>query len=61
MVPILYGYPTPKAEAAADRGEIVLGGCCIAGGEPRKRCKACGEDLDFPRARALKERELGRR
>lgn len=35
MVPILYGYPTPKAMEAAKRGEIILGGCLVSPGQPQ--------------------------
>lgn len=31
LIPIIYGYPTDAALAAAKRGEIALGGC-VAGG-----------------------------
>lgn len=27
---------------AAERGELVLGGCCIAEGLPTRQCRACG-------------------
>lgn len=30
VVPIVYGMPTGELEEKADRGEVVLGGCCIA-------------------------------
>lgn len=30
VVPIVYGMPTGDLEEKADRGEVVLGGCCIA-------------------------------
>lgn len=29
-MPIVYGMPTGELEEKADRGEVVLGGCCIA-------------------------------
>jgi len=32
VVPIMYGLPTAEGFAAAERGEIVLGGCIIAPG-----------------------------
>lgn len=28
-VDVLYGYPAPEAVDVAERGELVLGGCCI--------------------------------
>ncbi len=30
VVPIVYGMPTVELEEKADRGEVVLGGCCLA-------------------------------
>ena len=30
VVPIVYGMPTGDLEETADRGEVFLGGCCIA-------------------------------
>lgn len=56
VVPILYGYPMPEAMAAAEKGLISLGGCCVTDRDPRKRCKACGEVFDRPRARAPRRR-----
>lgn len=45
VVPVLYGYPSDEAFAAADRGEIALGGCDIGDGTPRDvRCRACDWD-----------------
>ena len=42
--PILYGMPTPEAFEAAERGEFILGGCCISPGQANKSCTACGWD-----------------
>jgi hypothetical protein len=50
VVPIEYGYPGPEMMDAAEKGLIELGGCCVMGDDPRKHCKACGEDFDRPRA-----------
>lgn len=41
MVPIAYGYPGPDMFDAADRGDIVLGGCMVPEGAPVERCVAC--------------------
>lgn len=30
IVPIVYGMPMGELEEKADRGEVILGGCCIA-------------------------------
>lgn len=51
VVPIEYGYPGPETMEAAERGLIELGGCCVTGDDPRKLCKACGEEFDRPRQR----------
>ena len=52
---IAYGYPLPETMEMANRGEIALGGCCVSDSDPRKHCKACGEDFDLP-PRAPKKR-----
>lgn len=31
VLPIVYGYPTPETFEKAEKGEIILGGCCING------------------------------
>jgi len=31
--------------AAAERGEIVLGGCSITGDDPTRHCKACDQEF----------------
>ena len=42
-IPIVYGYPTSEAFEKADRGELILAGCCIfEPNPPSKRCKNCG-------------------
>jgi len=51
VVPIEYGYPGPEMMAAAEKGLIELGGCCVFGDDPRKHCKTCGEEFDRPRVR----------
>lgn len=45
VVPILYGEPSPNAEAARARGELVLGGCMIFDSQPAWYCRACKHDL----------------
>lgn len=51
---IVYGYPMPETFAAADRGEVVLGGCVIEPAMPTHECplghrwaddESCGEDV----------------
>jgi hypothetical protein len=53
MLPIVFGYPMPEAFAAAERGEIALGGCVVSAEDPTHRCTACGQDiiLDVPARR----------
>jgi hypothetical protein len=41
LVPIAYGYPSYQMFEAAERGEIVLGGCMVFEGQPTQRCVAC--------------------
>jgi hypothetical protein len=43
LVPILYGLPDSEGFAAAERGEVALGGCTILGDEPHLQCVACNE------------------
>ena len=40
-VPIVYGLPSPDTFEAAERGEVVLGGCDIEPDNPRRACPAC--------------------
>ena len=42
IVPISYGYPTDETMDKADRGEVVIGGCCIGPSSPRQSCRQCG-------------------
>jgi len=51
IVPIRYGLPGPEMTAAADRGEIELGGCCVANDDPTLYCKACKERFGAPKRR----------
>jgi hypothetical protein len=43
MVPITYGYPGADMWRAEERGEIVLGGCCVDPGMPAEVCRECGQ------------------
>jgi len=40
-VRIAYGLPTGRTFAAAERGEIVLGGCLITGQDPDRAYLSC--------------------
>jgi hypothetical protein len=42
-IPIAYGYPDEELFEMAERGEIVLGGCCFYPGMPFKCCWFCGK------------------
>lgn len=41
VVEIVYGLPTDKLTEAAQRGEVVLGGCIVTDNDPRWACKSC--------------------
>lgn len=45
VVPIAYGLPGPEMMAEAERGDIVLGGCCIEEYQPIWHCQGCGNDF----------------
>jgi hypothetical protein len=40
-VNIEYGMPTPELFEAAERGEVVLGGCCMELDAPERECLQC--------------------
>lgn len=42
---ILYGYPLPDAMDAANRGELVIGGCEIDESNPSWQCLDCHADI----------------
>lgn len=41
MIPIVYGLPGNALIEAADRGEVVLGGCMVPLVEPARACGTC--------------------
>ena len=41
VVPIVYGFPSPKLIEEADKGLVVLGGCVVDAKNPKWKCKAC--------------------
>lgn len=46
MLPILYDYPSHQSFRSAERGEIILGGCCIPDDLDKLEdwaCKECGQ------------------
>jgi hypothetical protein len=57
-VDILYGMPDTEAQQMADRGEIVLGGCCIDLEGPERQCTACGHQWRVKRRLSTEENHL---
>ena len=45
LLEIVYGLPNSELFEAEQRGEVILGGCCLFGDDPRYYCKNC--DLNF--------------
>jgi len=42
VVPIVYGMPGPGMFQQYERGEVLLGGCCISpDGDPIRGCTEC--------------------
>ncbi len=41
MMSIVYGYPGPDLVEAAERGEVILGGCIIEPGQAEWACRIC--------------------
>jgi predicted nucleic-acid-binding Zn-ribbon protein len=42
--PIVSGLPSSEGFEKANRGEIILGGCCISFDSKNRVCKKCGYD-----------------
>ena len=38
---ISFGYPSEEMIEESERGDIVLGGCCVTEDDPEWRCKDC--------------------
>ena len=47
LIEIIYGMPDSDLFEAAERGEVVLGGCEEFDDQPEYRCKNC--DIDYSR------------
>lgn len=49
---ILYGMPvmSPELEEQLNRGDVVLGGCCITDCDPVYHCNKCKKDFGAPTA-----------
>ena len=43
VVPVVYGEPSEEVFDKHARGEVVLGGCCITGKDPKWECNKCGQ------------------
>jgi rubrerythrin len=41
-VPVAYGHPDEELKQAAERGEVVLGGCHVERDPPSWHCTRCG-------------------
>lgn len=41
VVPIMYGLPGPELARDAEKGLMVLGGCCVSEGDPTRACLDC--------------------
>lgn len=50
LVPIVFGMPSYELFEAAERGEVVLGGCVLEEVNPTRRCTRCGWEgvIDAP-------------
>jgi hypothetical protein len=46
---IEYGYPSVEMGQAAERGEIVLGGCLVGAESPDYECRDCHAPLPWVR------------
>lgn len=44
LLEIIYGMPGPELFEASERGEVILGGCCISENDPKYRCNKCKLD-----------------
>ena len=51
-VEIVYGYPTGETFEAAERGEVVLGGCVIGPEAPDYECGSCHTALPWAAPRS---------
>ena len=47
LTEIVYGMPSSELFEAEERGEVILGGCCVSDDDPKYHCKKC--NLGFSR------------
>jgi hypothetical protein len=52
VVEIVYGLPDVELRVAAERGEVVLGGCIVGDELPDYDCRGCGSPLPWVRPEA---------
>ena len=45
VVPIIYGDPAPEVMDSAERGKVILGGCCLSPDSPDYACSVCGQQF----------------
>ncbi len=57
MRQVVYGFPSSELFQDADKGEVVLGGCCIPSTPAQSRCTSCGHEV--PRYRLGADLEGG--
>lgn len=55
--PIAYGLPGHELWSAAERGEVLLGGCMHAEDSPTHRCDSCGHEWLEPRTTDSEEEQ----
>ena len=58
-VNIEYGEPGIDMAEAAERGEVVLGGCCIDENSPERHCLECGHEWLIKRRKPHLPDDLG--
>ena len=58
--PIMYGYPTPEAWEASERGKIIPGGCMVFPHQDDYGCLDCNHrwSLDSLPAKAIKKMRI---
>ena len=44
FIPVCYGYPSAEGWEKYEKGELILGGCCVLGEQPNRVCKICNKD-----------------
>ena len=44
VIPIIYGLPTYDTWIKAEKGKLLIGGCCFSDYSPKWHCKNCSYD-----------------